>query len=58
MMVSINDHEDIRRVFTGFPMLELDISYSVNGKVPRKGPKSRELVITNWTPRARGREAV
>lgn len=58
MMVSINDHEDIRRVFAGFPMLELDISYSVNGKVPRKGPKSRELVITNWTPRARGREAV
>ncbi|ARL04389.1 DNA adenine methylase [Burkholderia pseudomallei] len=58
MMVSINDHEDIRRVFAGFPMLELDISYSVNGKVPKKGQKSRELVITNWTPRARGREAV
>ncbi len=49
VMVSINDHPDIRRAFDGFPMLGLNIKYSVNNA--SGGPStSRELVITNWEP--------
>lgn len=48
IMVSINDHPDIRRAFAGLPMLELDIRYSVGNA--RRGPAetSGELVIANW----------
>lgn len=45
-MISINDHPDIRKVFEGLPMLELDIKYTL-----QKGGESQtsgELVITNW----------
>lgn len=51
MMVSINDHEDIRRVFADFHMRGMKIKYAVNN-VPgaAKAATSRELVITNWNP--------
>ena len=45
MMVSINDHPDIREAFAGLPMMELDIKYTL-----QKGGESKEageLVITN-----------
>lgn len=50
MMVSINDHPDIRRVFSGFHVAEAQIRYSLATKAgtPRQ---SRELVITNYEPR-------
>jgi DNA adenine methylase len=47
VMVSINDHPDIRRVFNGFNMMGMDIKYpiaSAQGNVKT----SQELVITNW----------
>jgi len=49
VMVSINDHPDIRHAFADLPMLELGIKYSVgnNQSAPQE---SRELVITNWEP--------
>lgn len=47
MMVSINDHPDIRRAFEGHHMLGLDIKYSV-GNNQRAPDASHELVITNW----------
>ncbi|MEO4030675.1 DNA adenine methylase [Chromobacterium vaccinii] len=48
VMVSINDHPDIRRAFAGHHMLELDIRYS-NGNQRQGAPKSSgELVIANW----------
>ena len=47
VMVSINDHPDIRRAFDGFHMLELDIRYSVANRHGRPDT-SGELVITNW----------
>ena len=50
VMVSINDHPDIRRAFDGFHMLGLDIRYSVNNTSAGKAQTSRELVITNWEP--------
>ncbi|QOD81909.1 DNA adenine methylase [Chromobacterium haemolyticum] len=54
IMVSINDHPDIRCAFAGLPMLELDIKYSV-GNNRRGGPgASGELVIANWDIAASG----
>lgn len=53
VMVSINDHPEIRRVFAGLPMLELGIRYSTancNGRAST----SSELVITNWEPGVMG----
>jgi DNA adenine methylase len=53
VMVSINDHPDIRRAFTGLFLLELDIKYSVannHGTASTSG----ELVITNWDCNAAG----
>lgn len=46
MMVSINDHPDIRKVFAGHHILELEIQYSLQ----KEGApdKSGELVITNY----------
>lgn len=53
VMVSINDHPDIRRAFDGFQMLGLDIKYSVaNNQV--EPATSKELVIMNWEPTALG----
>lgn len=48
VMVSINDHPDIRRAFAGLPMLELDIKYSVANNKNGKPATSGELVVTNW----------
>lgn len=54
VMVSINDHPDIRRVFQGFHMEWLDIRYSNTNQ--RQGPAevTGELVIMNWAPDALG----
>ncbi|WP_420996253.1 DNA adenine methylase [Cupriavidus sp. 30B13] len=49
VMVSINDHPDIRAVFEGHHMMGLGIKYSVAGAAGR-GEASQELVITNWRP--------
>lgn len=54
MMVSINDHPDIRRVFDGLVIHDgIDIKYSVanNHGAPTE---SRELVITNYEPGVMG----
>jgi DNA adenine methylase len=47
VMVSINDHPDIRNVFDGLNMMELDIKYGM-GSTHGKPRISKELVITNW----------
>jgi DNA adenine methylase len=47
VMVSINDHPDIRRAFGGFTMMGLDIKYSIGSTHGQPGV-SKELVITNW----------
>ena len=53
VMVSINDHPDIRRAFNGLHMLELGIKYSVGNN--QAAPQvSQELVITNWDSRELG----
>lgn len=49
VMVSINDHPDIRQVFNGLHMLGLDIKYSVSN-THGAPDTSQELVILNWEP--------
>ena len=48
VMVSINDHPDIRRVFEGFRFEELDIRYSNANQRTTKVKTSGELVFMNW----------
>lgn len=54
VMVSINDHPDIRRAFDGFPMHELDIRYSVGNQRQGRPDSSGELVIMSWEPSGLG----
>lgn len=53
VMVSINDHHDIRRAFDGLTMHELGIKYSV-ANAHGQPPESREFVTTNWEPGVMG----
>ena len=50
VMVSINDHPDIRRAFEGFHMEQLDIRYSCTNQRKGVAETSGELVIMNWEP--------
>ncbi|MEG7202738.1 DNA adenine methylase [Pseudomonas aeruginosa] len=54
VMVSINDHPDIRRVFAGFHMEHLDIRYSNTNQRQGTAEVTGELVIMNWEPGAFG----
>lgn len=45
-ILSINDHPDIRQVFSDLPMETVDISYTVGGA--NKPAKRKELIIRNW----------
>ena len=47
MMLSINDHPDIRALFAGFNLRELQLSYSVGLRAQSRTPKG-ELVICNY----------
>jgi DNA adenine methylase len=44
-LLSLNDHPEVRRIFAGFAMAELDVTYSVGGGA--KIQHARELVISN-----------
>nr|WP_288357290.1 DNA adenine methylase [uncultured Pseudomonas sp.] len=48
VMVSINDHPDIRAAFDGFAMDELSITYSTSNARTAARKSSGELVIRNW----------
>jgi DNA adenine methylase len=50
VMVSINDHPDIRRVFEGFHFETLEIRYCNSNQRQGKAEPSGELVIMNWIP--------
>lgn len=50
VMVSINDHPDIRRIFDGFHFETLDIRYSTANNRQTCPQVSKELIILNWTP--------
>jgi DNA adenine methylase len=44
MIISINDHEDIRRLFSQFRIEPLDVRYTAGGG----GKEAKELLIFNW----------
>lgn len=50
VMVSINDHPDIRQVFKGFHFERLDIRYTTANQRNGQSDLVGELVITNWKP--------
>jgi len=54
VMVSINDHPDIRWAFEGLHREQLDIRYSVNNQRQGKAETTGELVIMNWEPQVLG----
>ncbi len=54
VMVSINDHPDIRQAFAGFHFEALDIRYKIGNQQANYSDLSRELVIMNWEPAALG----
>lgn len=54
VIISINDHPEIRRVFAGLQFAQTNIRYSVgNGRVGGRA-ESGELIVTNWTPELLG----
>lgn len=46
MIISVNDHPDMRRVFDGLPMQAVSIDYTVGGS--DRAVQRGELVIGNW----------
>ncbi|EAZ2875435.1 DNA adenine methylase [Salmonella enterica] len=45
VVISINDHPDIRKAFAGFRMQEVSLRHTVGG---RAGKQAGELIIFNW----------
>jgi DNA adenine methylase len=50
VMVSINDHPDIRQAFAGLHLESLEIQYTTANQRTAKAKSSQELVIMNWEP--------
>ena len=46
MIISINDHPDIRALFKGFDIQRVDYHYTVGGG--GAGKKVGELIIKSW----------
>ncbi len=53
VIISINDHPDIRRAFDGLRMKEVAITYTVGGG---SGSQAKELIIWNDNCETRRRE--
>ncbi len=51
MLISVNDHPDMRRVFGGLEILTVATTYSVGGN---NGHKAGELIISNYHHRPNG----
>ncbi len=54
VMVSINDHPDIREAFAGFQIEQTSLKYSVANQRQGGQAASSELVIMNWLPEVMG----
>jgi DNA adenine methylase len=46
-VLSINDHPDIRRIFSGFDVIPLQLRYSIGG-AGRSEEAAGELIIKSW----------
>jgi len=58
MIISINDHPDIRQVFANLPVVEVDYQYTVGGS--DKASDCVELIYGNWKehPKPRGQQGL
>ena len=54
VMVSINYHPDIRRVFKGFHFETTEIRYTTTNQRQGKAEVTGELIVMNWEPEAWG----
>lgn len=54
VMVSINDHPDIREAFAGHHIERTDIRYSCTNQRTGSAETTGELIIMNWQPSALG----
>jgi DNA adenine methylase len=54
VMVSLNDHPDIRAAFAGHTFHEIGVTYSNSLCASARAVDRRELVITNYTPEVFG----
>ena len=54
VMVSINDHPDIRRVFEGFHFETTEIRYTTTNQRQGKAEVTGELIVMNWEQEALG----
>lgn len=54
VMVSINDHPDIRGAFEGFHIETVDIRYTTSNQRTAPTATSSELIIMNWTQEVLG----
>ena len=54
VVVSINDHPDIRRVFEGFHFETTEIRYTTTNQRQGKAEVTGELIVMNWEPEALG----
>lgn len=50
VMVSINDHPEIRRVFKDLHFVSLDIRYTTSNQRHSQAAVSKELAVLNWHP--------
>lgn len=50
MILTINDHPDIRELFKNWPVQTAKITYTCGSTKPQS--KSTELIYTNWKPKA------
>ena len=48
VMLSINDHPEMRRVFAGFRTDQIPITYAMGAGTAGKGAKRMELVVMSW----------
>ena len=48
-IISLNDHQDMRKIFARYPMETTDIQYIVGGG---KGSAANELLIFSWDVKA------
>jgi DNA adenine methylase len=46
MIISINDHPDIRQLFADLPMVEVDYKYTVGGG--QNQAECKELIYGTW----------
>lgn len=58
MIISINDHPDIRETFNALSVIEVDYKYTVGGS--NKASDCVELIYGNWSefPKARGQQGL